>query len=105
MTNLQEEPAVPPFDPQGDERAGYFAAGGLLVVLGWGLGVLTNVIAHLSAPAGGTRWWGVYIGPELGAYAWGVLGLGLFAGAFGVVLIGIGRGSPRGPMVLPGYDY
>lgn len=105
MTNLKEEPAVPPFDPQGDERAGYFAAGGLLVVLGWGLGVVGNLLAHLTAPTGGVRWGGVYFGPTMGAYAWAVFALGLFSGAFGIVLLGLGRASPKARVVLPGYEY
>lgn len=105
MADLQEEPAVPPFDPQGDVRAGYFSAGALLLVLGWGFGVLANLWVHVASPESGSRWLGVYVGPSLGPYAGAVLGLGLFTGAFGLVLLGLGRRSPRGAVVLPGYDY
>ena len=100
----EEMPAVPPFDPQGDVRLGYFAAGGTLIALGWGLGVALNLLIHRLAPAGGHRLLNVYVGPSLGPYAWATLGLGLFTGAFGVVLLILGRGSPRGPFVLPGVD-
>lgn len=96
---------MPPFDPQGDERVGYFAAGGLLILLGWGLGVVANILLHLFAPAGGHRVLGIFFLTTFGPYAWGVFALGLFAGAFGVVLLVLGRNSPRGPVVLPGYDY
>ena len=105
MVDLQETPAVPPFDPEGDVRLGYFAAGGLLIALGWGVGVVVNILLHLFAPSGGRRWLNVYIGPTIGPYAWAVLGLGLFTGALGTVLVVLGRESPRGRFVLPGYDY
>jgi hypothetical protein len=103
--DLQETPAVPPFDPKGDVRLGYYAAGGLLVALGWGVGIVANVLLHRLAPAGGYRWMGAYFGAALGPYAWAVLGLGLFTGAFGVFLLALGREAPRGPFVLPGFDY
>jgi hypothetical protein len=102
--DLEETPAVPPFDPGGDVRLGYFAAGGTLVALGWGLGVTVNLLLHLLAPAGGHRLWHVFVGPSLGPYAWATLGLGVFSGAFGVVLLILGRNSARGPFVLPGVD-
>lgn len=105
MVDLQEDPAVPPFDPKGDVRFGYYLAGGILVTLGWGLGVFANLVLHLTAPAGGYRLLHVEIGGSLGPYAWAVLGLGLFTGAFGGVLLALGRSAPRGPIVLPGYDY
>jgi len=105
VVDLQETPAVPPFDPEGDVRLGYFAAGGLLIALGWGFGVVMNILLHVLAPSGGRRWFNVYIGPTLGPYAWAVIGLGLFTGALGTVLIALGRESPRGRFVLPGYDY
>jgi len=105
VVDLQETPAVPPFDPRGDERRGYFIAGGLLVFLGWGLGVVANALLHLLAGNGGMRIAGVYFGPTLGPYAWATLGLGLATGVMGVVMILLARVSPKGAIVLPGYDY
>jgi hypothetical protein len=104
VVDVHESPAVPPFDPQGDVRFGYLTAGGLLLVLGWGLGVAANVLLHLSAPAAGHRLWHLYFAPALGPYALAVLGFGLVTGAFGVVLLALGRAAPRGPFVLPGAD-
>lgn len=105
MVDLQESPAVPPFDPKGDVRLGYFIAGGTLIALGWGVGVLANVLLHRWAPAGGFHILHAYFGPALGPYAWAVVGFGLFTGAVGVVLVALGRTAPKGPFVLPGYDY
>ena len=105
VADLQEEPAVPPFDPQGDERAGYLSAGTLLIVLGWGFAVVVNLVLHALAPSGGHWIMGVFLGRSFGDYAWAVLGLGLVTGALGATLIGIGRSSPKGRLVLPGYDY
>lgn len=105
MVDLEESPAVPPFDAPGDVRLGYLVAGGLLVAVGWGLGVIVNVLLHVLAPSGGHRLWHLYFGPSLGPYAWATVGLGLFAGALGVVLLGLGRRSPPGPFVLPGAEY
>ncbi len=105
MVDLQETPAVPPMEPGGDVRVGYFAAGSLLVVLGWGLAVVLNLVLHALAGSQGMVLGPVRITSAIGDYAWAVFGLGLFTGALGVVLIGLGRSSPRGPLVLPGYDY
>ncbi len=57
------------------------------------------------APAGGHRVLGVWIGPALGPFAWATLAFGAATGVVGIVLIAIGRTAPRGPFVLPGYDY
>jgi hypothetical protein len=105
MVDVQETPAVPPFDPQGDVRLGYFLAGGVLLAVGWGLGVIANVVVHLTAPSGGYHFDHLFVGPTFGPYAWAVAGLGAFSGAFGLVLVALGREAPRGPIVLPGYDY
>lgn len=105
MVDLQETPATPPFDPKGDERTGLFAAGGLLIGLGWGLGLVLNLLLHHWAPAGGVRILGVYFGPVLGSYAWAVLALGFVTGAVGVALVAIARTLPKGPVVLPGFEY
>ena len=105
VTDLSETPAVPPTDPGGDERVGFFAAGGLLVLLGWGFGVIVNVALHLLAPASGSRFGPLVVFPHLGPYAWAVALFGAFTGAIGVGLIWVARSSPRGPLVLPGFAY
>jgi len=102
VVDLQETPAVPPFDPQGDPRLGYFIGGGLLIFLGWGMGVIANLLLHEYSPVGGFTFLGLYFARTLGVYSCAVLGFGLFTGAFGVVLLGLGRASPKGPIVLPG---
>jgi hypothetical protein len=104
-TDLAETPAVPPFDPKGDERLGYAIAGGLLIALGWGVAVVLNVVLHRLAPSGGHRLLGVWFGPSLGVYAGAALAFGAATGLFGVVLLAYARSSPRGPIVLPGADY
>ena len=96
---------MPPMDPGGDERLGYFVAGGLLVALGWGLGVVVNVLVHLMAGRQGQEFGWVHLTSTLGTYAWAVVGFGIFTGAVGVVLLGLGARSPKGPFVLPGYPY
>lgn len=105
MVDIHETPAVPPFDSGGDERVGYYVAGALLVLLGWVGGVVTNLVLHAAAGSGGMTVGWIRITSTLGAYAWAVLGFGLFTGAVGVVLLALGRASPKGPLVLPGYDY
>jgi hypothetical protein len=105
VVDLHETPAVPPMDPGGDERVGYFLAGGLLIALGWGLGVVANLALHTLAGSQGMTIGWVRITATLGSYAWGVFAFGLFTGAIGAVLLVLGRGSPKAPLVLPGYDY
>jgi hypothetical protein len=105
VVDVQETPATPPFDGKGDERIGYFVAGGVLIFLGWGLGVVVNVLLHWAARSGSFVLWTVHFGPTLGPYAWAVFGLGLVAGIVGGGLIGLAFSTPGGPFVLPGADY
>lgn len=105
MVDIQETPAVPPLDPGGDERVGYFLAGGVLIALGWGLAVVVNLLAHYWAGSSGMTVAGHEVTSTLGPYAWATLAFGLFTGAIGVVLLTLGRASPKGSVVLPGYDY
>jgi hypothetical protein len=105
MVDLQETPAVPPFDPGGDERAGWAAAGAILLVLGWGLAVIVNVLVHLEAPATGSTLGPVRVFPTLGPFAWITVGIGVFTGAVGAGLVWLSRSAPKGPIVLPGYPY
>jgi hypothetical protein len=106
VTDTQDMPATPPEDHGGDDRIGLEVAGTLLIVLGWGLGFLANLLLHAVAPKSGWVIFGVVrIFPTLGPYAWATFGLGLVTGAIGVVFLFLSRGSAKGPFVLPGYDY
>ncbi|MGP8077901.1 MAG: hypothetical protein ACLQD8_06800 [Thermoplasmata archaeon] len=105
MTDPQETPAVPPFDPKGDERLGYFLAGGILIFAGWGVGVALNAVLHALAPTGGLTVLGLRVGTAWGPEGWAVAALGAFTGLMGAVLVALGRASPRGPVVLPGAEY
>lgn len=105
MVDLQETPAVPPFDSGGDERAGWWVAGGLLLIVGWGGGVLANVLLHLLAPSGGLALGSVRITDHLGSFAWLTLGIGVFTGAIGAGLLWLAYRSAPGPLRLPGYPY
>jgi hypothetical protein len=105
VVDVQETPAVPPTDYGGDERAGYFLASGVLVFLGWGLGVLVNLGLHYAAPTGGMTVAGIWFGHTMGMYAWSALGFGIVTGLVGVGLLFVARATPKGRLVLPGSDY
>lgn len=105
MTDLQETPATPPEEYQGDARAGYLAGGFLLLVLGWGVGVLANLLVHALASATGHAFGPFWIYPTWGVWAYGVAILGFFAGALGAAMLSLGWSMPEGPLVLPGYSY
>jgi hypothetical protein len=105
VVDLQESPAVPPTDSGGDERAGYFLAGGTLIFLGWVLGAVANLLVHWVAGTGGMALGWVRVTSTLGPYAWAAFGFGLVTGAVGVGLIFVARATPKGPLVLPGVDY
>jgi hypothetical protein len=105
VVDLSESPATPPFDSGGDERLGYFVAGGTLIALGWFLGVVVNLLLHWEARMGAFVIWTVHFGPTMGPYAWAVFALGLGTGAVGVALLLVARATPRGRFVLPGADY
>lgn len=105
MVDLQETPAVPPFDPQGDERLGYFLAGGILIFFGWGIALGANALLHAIAPVHGIVLLGLRVGSAWGPQGTAVAVLGALAGLLGVALIALGRAAPRGPIVLPGAEY
>ncbi|MFZ0830992.1 MAG: hypothetical protein WCB18_05885 [Thermoplasmata archaeon] len=105
MTDLSERPAVPPEDRGGDERIGYRAGGILLIVVGWGLGVVVNVVLHRMAPSTGEIVGPWHIYPALGVYALGLVGLGAIAGIVGVFMLWLALRSPPGKLVLPGASY
>ena len=103
--DLTETPAVEPMETGGDERIGLFVAGALLVVVGWGIAVLLNLLLHAQAPAGGTPLGPIRVGHALGPYAWLTLALGLFTGAMGSAFVLLARTTAKGPFVLPGQPY
>ena len=105
MSDLSEMPAVPPMETGGDERAGFRAAGSLLVVLGWGFGLVVNVLVHVGAPSTGRAIGPIVVFAHLGPFAWAILLFGAFVGALGVAILAVARASPRGPLVLPGFAY
>jgi hypothetical protein len=92
-------------DPIGDERIGYFLAAGILVALGWGLGVVLTGLAHHLAGKAGWTFSGHHITPTFWSYAWVTFGSGPSVGGFVVVFLAVGRSSTKGPPVLPDDDY
>lgn len=92
-------------DPGGDERLGFYVAGGLLIGVGFGVLAFVNLLLHWEAGASGFVIGPVWVGPTMGAFAWAALGAGLFTGAMGIALLALARMSPKGAFVLPGYAY
>jgi hypothetical protein len=105
MVDLQETPATPPMDPGGDERAGYQIAGSLLIALGWGVGVVVNVVLHRLAGTEGLALGPLRVTSSFGPFAWAILGFGLFAGAIGFLTLWVARSERKAPLVLPGFPY
>jgi hypothetical protein len=105
MSDLTETPAVPETDTGGDERAGLFAAGGILIALGWGAAVMLNLLLHATAPSGGIQIGPIVVGSVGGTYAWATALIGLLTGGVGVGILWVARSAPSGPLVLPGFDY
>ncbi|HEV2520617.1 MAG TPA: hypothetical protein VGX00_08425 [Thermoplasmata archaeon] len=102
MADLSETPAVAPEPSGGNDRAGMQIAGALLIVLGFGLGVFTNIYLHAIASATGSPFGPWTIHPILGPYAWATVILGTFSGLVGIGLVWVARGEPKGPVRLPG---
>jgi hypothetical protein len=105
VTDISETPAVPPTDPGGDERLGLQIAGLLLMVLGFGVGTLANLAAHMLAGPGGSSVGPWTVHTALGPFAWALLLLGFFTGLIGIAFLVLARDAPKGPVVLPGYPY
>lgn len=105
VVDVHETPAVPDWDPGGDARVGWFIGGGLLVVLGWGVAVLANVLVHARAPPPGLAIGPWIVTTHYGLFAEVTLGIGLFTGAIGAGLVWLAYRTPSGPLRLPGYPY
>ncbi|HTT26219.1 MAG TPA: hypothetical protein VMH90_04565 [Thermoplasmata archaeon] len=105
MTDLNDRPAVPPMDTGADERFGYFAGGGTLIALGWGVLDLGNYLAHRIAGSGGLDLGVVRVYPGFGPFSQAAALFGAGAGVLGLVLLRYGMRSPAGRFVLPGTPY
>lgn len=105
MSDLDDRPAVPPLDAGGDERYGFFVAGAILILLGWGVLLLLNLLLHRMAPSSGLAFGPLTVYPGFGPFAWIASALGAVTGLIGLALLQFGRSSPKGPFVLPGQPY
>jgi hypothetical protein len=105
MSDLNDRPAVPETPTGGDERAGLYVAGALLVALGWGAAIVLNAILHAAAPAGGIDLGPIVVYAHWGAYAQAAALIGLLTGGVGAGILTIAHTAPAGPLLLPGYDY
>jgi len=105
MSDLSETPAVIEPPTGGDERAGLYVAGAILVALGWGAAVVLNLLLHAAAPAGGIPLGPITVYATWGSYAWATLAIGLLTGGVGAGILRVAGSAPAGPLVLPGYNY
>ena len=86
---------------EGNQRAGFIVAGLLLVLLGWGVGVVANYVLHAVAPSGGIPLGLVTVYPGWSWYATFVLILGVFATLLGLGMFYLAMQKPRAPVHLP----
>ncbi|MGI0129022.1 MAG: hypothetical protein ACREEC_02535 [Thermoplasmata archaeon] len=105
MVDLSETPAVAPEAEGGRARLGFQIAGSLLLVVGFGFGVVANLYLHSMAGMSGTSFGPWTITSAMGPYAWATLGFGLFATLIGVGLLWVSRSQPKGPIGLPGASF
>jgi hypothetical protein len=105
VTDLSEQPPVPPEETGGDEQIGLGFAGAILLLFGVGGCILGNIGLHVMAGSHG-----VMVGPWLvhrafGPYGYAGIALGILTGAFGVVLLFLASRTKDGPFILPGGTY
>jgi len=105
MTDLSQNPPVPPEDTGGDERIGYALAGLLLMLFGIGVCIIGNLVVHAFAGTSGVTIGPWHVGTTFGSYAYAALALGVLTGGFGAGLIALALRTPSGPFVLPGGTY
>jgi hypothetical protein len=84
----------------GNRRAGYLIGASFLIVFGFGVGILLNIVAHLSAPPNGAQFFFVTIYPTWGLYATLTLILGIVATFVGLGMVWLGVNTPYGPLSL-----
>lgn len=86
----------------GNRRAGWYAGGVILLMLGFGVGVIANLLLHAAAPVGQCVQFlpGFWVCNSWGWYATVVLVLGLFATLVGVGMVALAVQMPRAPLRL-----
>ncbi len=85
----------------GNRRAGYLVGASFLIVFGFGIGVVLNIVAHLTAPTQGSSIFFVTVYPMWGWYATLTLVLGTLATFVGLGMIWLAMNIPYGPLSLP----
>ncbi len=85
----------------GNRRAGYLVGASFLVILGFGVGVMLNIVAHLTAPAAGSTIFFVTVYPTWGWYATLSMAIGTVATFLGLGMLWLGLDTPYGPPSLP----